>query len=95
MRWSSEPDASSRPDVDQLNKSAYNLLTLTRPELPQSVHTSIMALQLIDNVEVVYPLSIAVNASNVRVLLASLADLSLQQPVKDRILHREVLFVGS
>jgi hypothetical protein len=76
-------------------QSVSNFLTLPKARIPQSVHTSIMALQFIDNIEIVYPLPIAVDTSNVRVLLASLADLSLQQPIEDRILHREVLHVDS
>lgn len=55
--------------------------------LPQSVHTSIVAFQLIHNVQIIHPVSIAIDASNVCVCPALVADLTLQQAVVDGVLH--------
>jgi hypothetical protein len=78
MRWSSEPEASSRPDVDQLYCISYFAQTHAKVYVPQSVDATIVAFQLIHDIQILYPLSVAVEASNVRVLFAMLPKLPLE-----------------
>lgn len=53
----------------------------------QRVYTAIVPLQLIDDIHVVNPLSVAIDAPDIRVLPALLSNFSLQQAVVDGILH--------
>jgi hypothetical protein len=55
--------------------------------IPQGVHTSTVALEFVDNVEIVYPLSIAVDAAHVSVSFALLPNFTPQQAVVYRVLH--------
>jgi len=57
--------------------------------LPQSIHATIVALELIDNIHIVHPSSVAVYASNVGVFSAMLPDLSLQQAIIHGVLHAD------
>jgi hypothetical protein len=50
-----------------------------------------VALELIDDVEILNPLSVAINASNIRVLLALLPNLALQQAIVYGVLHLGLL----
>lgn len=52
MSWSSEPEASSRPDVDQLMPLVSSDAFLSHFDAPQSIHTSCVCLQLIDNIKI-------------------------------------------
>jgi hypothetical protein len=88
MRWSSEPEASSRPDVDQLRHVSYSpQIHAQRYGVPQSIDATVVAFQLIDDIQTLYPLSVAVDASNVRVLFAMLPKLPLEQAVVYCVLH--------
>ena len=55
--------------------------------VPQSVDTSIMALQLVYDIEIFYPMLISIDASNVCIRPALMANLSLQQAVVYDVLH--------
>jgi hypothetical protein len=46
-----------------------------------------MALEFVDNVEIVYPLSIAVDAAHIGVSFALLPNFTLKQAVVYRVLH--------
>ena len=55
--------------------------------VPQSVDTSIVALQLVYDIEILYPMLISIDASNVCIRPALMANLSLQQAVVYGVLH--------
>jgi hypothetical protein len=54
-----------------------------------------VTLQLIDDIQVLHPLSVAVNAADVRVPLALLANLTLRQAVIHCVLHFELRGIGT
>lgn len=56
---------------------------------PQSIDASIMPLQLIHNVQIVDPVLVAIDASDIRIRPALVADLPLQQAVIHTVLHPE------
>jgi hypothetical protein len=55
--------------------------------VPQSIYATIVAFQLIDDIQTLHPLSVAVDASNVRVLFAMLPKLALEQAVVNCVFH--------
>jgi hypothetical protein len=88
MRWSSEPEARRRPDRDQLAEAHQYLPKLQGGRhIPQGVHTSVVPLQLIHNVEIVNPVLVAVDSSYIRVRPALMANLALQQAIVHGVLH--------
>lgn len=90
MRWSSEPEARRRPDRDQLPKVSQHCMRLyQRVCVPQSVYTSIVPLQLIHNVQIVDPMLVAVDASNIRVCPTLMADFPPQEAIVHGVLHAE------
>lgn len=86
MRWSSEPEASRRPDLDQL-ETVRDVVTLAGKTIPKSVYAAAMAFKFIDNIQVLHPLSVAVDAENARIPLAVSGNLPPQQAVVDGVLH--------
>jgi hypothetical protein len=62
-------------------------LVFEEERIPQSVHTAVVSLQFVDNVEVLHPSSVAIDASNIRILLALLSNFPLHQAVIDCVLH--------
>ena len=62
--------------------------------IPQGINASVVAFQLVDDVHVFDPFPVAVDASNIRVFLAPLANLPLQQAIIHSVLHLESRYVG-
>lgn len=79
IRWSSEPEARRRPDRDQLLAVSQRFTNLQEnTHVPQSVHTAIMPLELIHNVQIVDPMLITIDAANVRIRSALVTNFPLQ-----------------
>lgn len=90
IRWSSEPEARRRPDRDQLLKVSQHYMKLQQTtSVPKSIHTSIVPLQLIHNIQIIDPVLVAVNASNIRICPTLEADFPPQKAVIHRVLHAE------
>jgi hypothetical protein len=79
MRWSSDPEASRRPDVDQLVcRQPLSTVFAYDRSLPQGIHASVVAFQFVHDVKIVDPLSVAIDGSDVAVLSALLTNLTLE-----------------
>lgn len=90
MRWSSEPEANRRPDVDQLERSVHHTGDCRSRKVPESIDASIVAFQLVHDVHVLRPLSVAVQAKYAGIpLVAAGGDLALQQAVVYTVFHGE------
>lgn len=67
IRVSSEPEARRPPDFDQLSLNSQRMPSINPAEvhLPESVYTSIMSVQLIDDVQIIDPALVAVYTAHV------------------------------
>jgi hypothetical protein len=86
MRWSSEPEARSRPEVDQLYGVSSRMIT-EWARVPQGVHASVVPFELVHDVQIINPLPVTVYASNVRIFSALLPNLPPEQAIVDCVLH--------
>jgi hypothetical protein len=66
---------------------------LYKYSIPQSVDAAVVPLQFVDDVQVLHPLSVAVDAPYVCVFLAMVPNLPLQEAVIDCVLHLELVAV--
>jgi hypothetical protein len=82
---SSEPEASRRPDLDQLLRVSVDREEV-QETVPQSVDASQMAAELVDDVEVVDPIGIAIDGTDAA-LAATGALLPPEQPIVQTFAH--------
>jgi hypothetical protein len=88
--WSSDPEASSLPDEDQLQEGKSPVVVhedYVVALIPQSIDASIMALQLIHNVQILDEPRVTIDSANVGIFPALLTNLALEQAIIHCVLH--------
>lgn len=84
---SSEPEASRRPDRDQLGDDQYEYTAIDEAtaNTPEGIDTSRVAAQLVDDVQAVHPLGGAVEA-----IYTGTAGAVAQLPVQNSLVQRRL-----